>query len=103
MSVPIAEVEPNVGGRYRIRLQTADGETFTTSGSYREMVPDQRLVFTWQWEDSDLQTLVTVELTARDGGTDLSLIHEGFPDQEMQDKHEEGWNGCLAGLDAVCQ
>lgn len=28
----------------------------------------------------------------------LSLLHEQFAETEARDRHEQGWNGCLARL-----
>lgn len=103
MTVPAAEADVREGGRYRVQMSEggSDCEFHVTGGVYREVVPNQRLVFTWQWEGSDQETLVTVEFRPLpDGETELTLIHEGFDNGETRDKHEQGWNGCLANLAA---
>lgn len=41
-----AETDVRVGGRYRIVFCTEDGEEHNVSGTYREVVPDERLTFT---------------------------------------------------------
>jgi uncharacterized protein YndB with AHSA1/START domain len=103
MSVPLAEADVRVGGRYRVQM-SGDGddcEFHTTGGIYREVVPNQRLVFTWQWEGSDLETLVTLEFESLSANeTELTLIHEGFDSEDTRDKHAQGWDGCLANLQA---
>ena len=69
-------------------------------GTYEELVPDEKLVFSWQWEGSDLVTRVTVALRAlAEGHTELTLTHDGFPDAESRDKHQQGWGGCLGRLE----
>lgn len=108
-STPIAEVDLRVGGKYRIQMKAPDGETHTVGGTYREVVPPEKLVFTFAWEDGkvcggdslDLEMLVTVLLQAKSTTTELTLIHEGFPNSEIRDKHNQGWNGCLARLPKV--
>ena len=103
MSVPMAEADARQGGRYRVQMSEGDGDCafHTTGGVYREVIPNQRLVFTWQWEGSDLETLVTLEFKSLSANeTELTLIHEGFDSEETRDKHRQGWGGCLAKLEA---
>jgi hypothetical protein len=33
------------------------------------------------------------------GGTELTLIHEGFDSEDTRNKHGQGWDGCLANLE----
>ncbi len=44
------------------------------------------------------KTLGTLEFLERENGTELILTHEGFPDENMCDEHEEGWGECLDSL-----
>ena len=99
MTVPVAEVDLRVGGGYRIVMQNKDGETYSPSGTFEKIEPDALLVFTWKWADSELVTRVTVKLEALGPEqTQLTLIHEGFPESEIRDRHSEGWTGCLDRL-----
>ena len=41
------EVDLRVGGVWRQRMVIDDSTTFVTGGIYREIVEDERLVFTW--------------------------------------------------------
>lgn len=43
--------------------------------------------------------MVTVTLRAQGQGTETTLTHEKFDTAESRDKHEQGWNGCLARLE----
>jgi uncharacterized protein YndB with AHSA1/START domain len=97
--VPLAETDLRVGGRYRIVMQAPDGEQHDVSGVYREIVPNRRLVYSWAWKSTpERESLVTVELRAADAGTELTLRHEQFFDDEARQRHEQGWTGCLARL-----
>lgn len=99
MTVPEAEADVRAGGRYRITMRAPDGALHVTGGEYREVVPNERLVFSWKWEDSAIDTLVTVEFAASgDGGSEMVLTHEGFAEAEARDKHGMGWNACLEKL-----
>ena len=40
-------------------------------------------------------TLVTVTFKPTTEGAQLTLLHERFPDREVTDRHQEGWDGCL--------
>src|SRR5437588_9730017 len=42
-----------VGGVYRWDLINQDGEEMTVHGEYRELVPNKKVVFTWQWDDDE--------------------------------------------------
>jgi uncharacterized protein YndB with AHSA1/START domain len=101
MRVPEAEVDLRPGGRYRIVMEEKDGQRHVVTGEYREIVPNERLAFTWQWEGSEAVTFVEVEFRAiDDGGTELSLVHTQFAAEEHRDMHGKGWRGCLANLQA---
>ena len=92
-----------VGGKYRWDLVKQDGEQWACLGEYRELVPGRKIVFTWKWEDDEAwenhDSVVTVELSDRDGGTEVKLTHEKLPSEESRDRHNEGWNGVLDRLE----
>ena len=99
MTIPVAESDAREGGSYRIVMQNKDGDTYSPSGVYETVVPDEKLVFTWKWADSELITRVTLkfrEISERE--TELTLVHDGFPDTELRDRHNEGLDGCLSRL-----
>ncbi len=99
-----AELDVRVGGSYRIVMMSPEGEPHSPEGVYEEVVPNEKLVFSWKWADSELVTRVTVELEAvGEGQTELTLTHEGFPDRETRDAHDQGWAGCLAKLPAALE
>ena len=109
-SAPIAEVDLRVGGKYRLgMLEPGKDAPYVSYGVYREVNPPERLVFTWAFEkmpgdDSDFvpaETLVTVEFIDKGGATEVVLTHEQFPDEHMRDEHQQGWDGCLEGLDRL--
>jgi uncharacterized protein YndB with AHSA1/START domain len=96
----LAEVDLRVGGKYRINMRSPDGTAHRAVGSYREVDPPRRLVYTWTWEtDADpIDTLVTVEFHDRGGSTEVVLRHEGFPSAAKRDGHDAGWIGCFDKL-----
>ena len=42
-----AETDPRIGGRYRISFTGMDGEYSQVGGIYRDIVPNELLVFSW--------------------------------------------------------
>ena len=100
VSVPIAEVDLRVGGRFRVTMLAADGETHDVSGVYQELVPNRKLVFSWAWRSTpERESLVTILLAPVGAGTRLVFRHDQFFDQAARDNHERGWSGTFVKLD----
>ena len=95
-----AETDPKVGGRFRVLMRTSDGEEHGVSGVYREVVRDEKLVFTWAWRSTpERESLVTVALKPDGDGVVLTLTHEQFFDEAARDAHREGWTGAVDKLE----
>jgi uncharacterized protein YndB with AHSA1/START domain len=98
----LAECDPRIGGRYHIAARSPDGAEHHVSGAYREVVPNEKLVFTWAWRDTpERQSLVTVLLKPDGDGTLLTLTHEQFADEAARDRHQHGWAGTLDKLEGL--
>jgi uncharacterized protein YndB with AHSA1/START domain len=94
-----AETDVRVGGRFRIVFRGPDGEEHDVGGVYREVVPNQKLVFAWAWRSTpERESLVTVALKRDGDGTLLTLLHEQFFDEAARDRHGRGWNETLDKL-----
>jgi uncharacterized protein YndB with AHSA1/START domain len=97
----VAEVR--VGGKFRWDLTNSEGEKMTCLGEYRELQPNRKIVFTWKWDDDEdwenHLSIVTVELSDREGGTELRLRHEQLPNEASRDGHTRGWNSALDKLE----
>jgi len=95
--------DARVGGNYRWDLLNREGEEMSVFGEYLELTPGRRIAFTWKWDDDEnweaTDTIVTVELSDRDGGTEVRLIHEKLPSEESRDRHNEGWSSVLDRLE----
>jgi len=95
-----AESDARVGGRYRIVARSPDGEQHDVSGVFREVVRDEKLVFTWAWKSTpERESLVTVELKQDGDGTLITLTHEHFFDADARDRHQHGWEGTFGRLE----
>jgi uncharacterized protein YndB with AHSA1/START domain len=95
-----------VGGKYRWDIIDSEGDEMAVHGEYRELVPGRKVVFTWQWEDDknweNQVSIVTVELSDRDGDTELTLTHEQLPNEQSRDNHDKGWTQVLGRLENFC-
>jgi uncharacterized protein YndB with AHSA1/START domain len=93
-----ATIEPVAGGAFRMNVR-GDGYA---SGTFVELVPDKRVVFTWGWERPGSpmppgSTTVEVELVPDGDGTLVRLTHRGLP-PEAVDAHRAGWEHYSARL-----
>jgi len=99
--VPIAEVDLRVGGRFRVAMLANDGETHEVSGTYLEVVPNRKLVFSWAWRSTpERESRVTLRIEPDAEGCELVLLHEQFFDEAARDAHNHGWTGALVKLEA---
>jgi uncharacterized protein YndB with AHSA1/START domain len=92
-----------VGGSFDLVMEV-DGTGHHAFGTYREIDEPNRLVYTWDWKEEENamgETLVTVEFHEVDGGTEVILVHAGFPATEAKDGHDEGWKLCLDHFEAL--
>lgn len=95
MSVPKAETDPKVGGTFTI-IMAAGEQEIPHHGTYKEITPHSRLVFTWQSPFSEPDSTVTLNFTPNgDDATDIELVHVKFRDEEMRGNHEGGWTSIL--------
>jgi uncharacterized protein YndB with AHSA1/START domain len=102
MKAVIAESDTRTGGRYRWVMQAPNGEQHDVGGVYREVVPNQKLVFTWAWKSTpERESLVTVEIKPDGDGSLLTLTHEQFFDEDARDRHQGGWNGALDKMEKL--
>lgn len=103
MSVTEGRSDPRSGGEWQLAMQARDGTRHVVGGTFRDLKRPERLVYTWAWlgENSPLpglETLVEIQLSERDGGTELSLRHSGFPAGAARDAHTQGWQSTLNKL-----
>lgn len=96
-----------VGGRWSATLQSAAGEgVYHQFGVYLEILPEERLVFTFKWADghedgTPVDTEVTVILSdAPGGGTLLDFTHAELKSSLSAERHAYGWTSSFDRLDA---
>lgn len=92
-----ADVDVRPGGRFSVVFRLLNGEEHNPTGIYQEVIPERKLVFTWDLP-GERESLVTFLLKPIDGGTELTLLHEHLPDEAECENHEQGWSGLLDKL-----
>ena len=91
------EIDLRVGGRWRYVMATEGGGEVAFHGEYREIVPNQRIVYTEVFEGTpDAQALTAVTFTEAAGQTTLAILirYDSGQDRDahstyMQDGLEE--------------
>jgi uncharacterized protein YndB with AHSA1/START domain len=100
VKVLATEGDARAGGRYRWLMQAPSGEEHDVSGVYREVVPNERLVFTWAWKSTpERESLVTLTFKPDGDGTLFTMLHEQFFDETARDSHQGGWTGAMEKLE----
>jgi uncharacterized protein (TIGR03086 family) len=92
-----ARVDLRAGGDYRWTIIPGHA----VAGTFTEVEPGRRVVFTWGWEGSaDLPpgaSTVIITLEPATGGTMVHLVHEGLSG-EQEASHAAGWTHYLDRL-----
>jgi uncharacterized protein YndB with AHSA1/START domain len=104
---PFAEVDLRVGGALRLVMRSPKGEEFGGGGTYRQITPPTRLVFTWSWDRRDVgagMQLVEVDFIDNgDGTTTVVMTNRGLDDAAARESHREGWDGSFDNLDRLLE
>lgn len=114
-TTPECEIDLQVGGRHFWCMESPNGMKMYYSGTYKEIVPMERLVFTDGMTDADGNPLppsamgmpgdapmtmdVTVTFAHEDGKTTVTVSHVGFG--EGGDQAGMGWNQAFDKLTTV--
>ena len=94
-----AEVDLRVGGSYRIGNQLPDGSIVWIRGEFETIERPRKLVFSWHLEgEKSAPERVTVQFESAGDATEVIVTHERIASQELRERHEQGWIGCLQGL-----
>ena len=76
------EIDVRVGGKYRLVFRQGDAEPMAFFGTYTEVIPNARLV--WTNEESSDGAITTVTFEERDGRT-LLVLRELYPSKAALD------------------
>ncbi len=93
-------MKPEVNSPYFFEARF-DGERHPHYGRFLELESGRLIKMTWITAEGTrgVETVVTVELIASGAGTLVRLTHEGFPDEQSRDGHQEAWPMALDVLD----
>lgn len=98
MDMTVRKLEARVGGAFEFEL--AGGGSI--AGTYLQIVPPAKLVFTWTGEAiQDQETLVTVDFLDRGPVTEVVLTHAELSTPEMRALFGGGWPSLLDALAKV--
>lgn len=97
----VHHLDAKVGGTFKMSFTEFDsGNGHSFGGSYKELKPGERIVYTDKFDDPNLpgELKVTVVLKKVSCGTDLSITQEGVPDVIPQEMCNLGWQDSLTQL-----
>jgi uncharacterized protein YndB with AHSA1/START domain len=97
----VHELDAKVGGRHRMSFRNfTTGNSHSFGGSYLELVPSERLVYTDRFDDPGLpgEMTVTVTLKAVSVGTEVNIEQRGVPDVIPTEACYLGWQDSLRKL-----
>jgi uncharacterized protein YndB with AHSA1/START domain len=94
MTLRSCEMDVRTGGKYRLVFGEDPVNTMAFFGTYIEVVPDKRIVWTNE-EGGDEGSVTTVTLEERDGKT-LLVLSEMYPTREALDEAGTGAQEMLA-------
>jgi uncharacterized protein YndB with AHSA1/START domain len=94
------------GGAWRTCLRpVAGGPDLWQGGVFREIVPPERLVYTFMWDKEHPahghETLITVVFTEHDGKTRMAFRQQFLPSAGERDGHRGGWTSAFDRLDEL--
>jgi uncharacterized protein YndB with AHSA1/START domain len=105
---PAVHVELDVrpGGAWRACLRpTGGGPDLWQGGRYLEVVPPERLVYTFTWDEEHpahgVEMLMTIVFHDRGGKTEMVLRQTKLPSVAERDGHIGGWTSALDRLDTL--
>ncbi len=97
----VHHLDAKVGGTFRMSFTNfTNGQSHSFGGSYRELVPAEKIRYTDVFDDPNLpgEMQTTVVLKAVSCGTDIEIVQEGLPEMIPVEMCHLGWQESLAQL-----
>lgn len=90
-----------VEGTYQFVMNNDQGFEGGLTGKFVEIVPNEKLVFTWRWTNwgpEQPDSLITLQFLDKDDNTEIVLTQENLVNQQEVEGHKKGWTGGLESL-----
>jgi uncharacterized protein YndB with AHSA1/START domain len=102
----VHHMDPKVGGTYRMsftNFSTGHGHAF--GGTYLELVPGERIVYSDKFENPNLPGLMKTSVTLKkiSIGTEVSIVQEGLPEVIPLEACYLGWQESLVLLAKIVE
>lgn len=96
----VSQLDLRVGGKYSLEMHHKGGNVHKLTGSYQQVKPPEKLVFTWRWDTDPpgQESVVSLEFHELGNATEILLTHGQFPSLESREQHNHGWMGCFEQL-----
>lgn len=115
---PACRIDLRVGGKYLACMRSPEGQEIWSTGVFREIVPERKIVYTDSFSDAEgnpvpasyygmpgdwpPEMIVTVTFEAAAGMTTMTLRHDGLPSDTLGDC-EIGWSGSFDKLEGILE
>jgi uncharacterized protein YndB with AHSA1/START domain len=97
----VHSIDARVGGGYKMSFTNfSTGSSHSFGGMYRELVPNEKLVYTDKFDDPNLtgEMVTTVQIRAVSVGVELSIQQAGIPEAIPVEACYLGWQQSLVQL-----
>jgi uncharacterized protein YndB with AHSA1/START domain len=92
------EIDFRPGGNWRFDM-ARDGQSHWAHGTYHEILPDERLMFSYRFPEFGVQSIVSLQFAAEGQGTRMHFLQTGFPDDAQRIGHGGGWMSTFSILE----
>jgi uncharacterized protein YndB with AHSA1/START domain len=102
----VHHMDARVGGSYKMSFTNfSANQSHSFGGDYLELVPNERIVHTDQFDDPNLPGTMktTITLKAVSVGTELTAVQEGIPEMIPTEACYLGWQESLTLLAQLVQ
>lgn len=97
----VHQLDARVGGRFKMSFTNfSTAQTMPFGGEYLELSPNERLVYTDEFDDPNLPGVMrtAVSLKVVSSGTEMEIVQEGIPEAIPLESCYLGWQDSLAQL-----